>query len=112
MDWRVAKLVAFVDSHDGGLGWNLEQACQELGLGISPAYAGKLFKRETGLGVREYAKMKRLSFAAERLTATNVPIKVIASGLGYRHVPDFTRFFKNQQLMPPASFRQARHVGE
>jgi two-component system, response regulator YesN len=107
MDWRVAKLKAYIDNHAGGVDCSLGRICQKLGLGISAAYAARLFKRNTGMGVREYAKMKRLEIAAERLTSTNVPVKLIAADLGYKTTLDFIRLFTKQHHLSPAKFRLA-----
>jgi AraC-like DNA-binding protein len=106
MDWRVSKLKDAIDSNAGGVAWNLKRACQELGLGISPAYAGQLFKRHFGLSVREYAKKLRLQQALERLTRTELPIKVIAGQLGYREASNFTRFFRDQRHQTPTKSRE------
>jgi len=73
----------FIDSHEGNIRWDLGHACQELRLDISGAHAARLFKRYIGLGVREYAKKKRLLMAAERLKTTDLPVKAIASEFGY-----------------------------
>src|ERR1700719_3252648 len=75
VDQRIAKLAQYIDSHAGRVEWSLEEACRELKLDISGAYAARLFKCSTGLGVREYAKKKRLSAAAELLKTTDLPVK-------------------------------------
>jgi AraC-like DNA-binding protein len=105
-DSRVAKLTEFIDGHKGGVGWDLEQTCRELKLDISGAYAARLFKRSTGLGIREYAKNKRLSAAAEFVTTTDLSVKAIAAELGYRSPPDFTRSFREQFHLSPTEFRR------
>jgi AraC-like DNA-binding protein len=106
MDRRVARLIKFIDSNGGAVGWNLEYACRELNLGISPAYAARLFRVHAGIGIREYTTKRRLLMATKRLKSTRLPVKVIAIELGYRRIPHFTRFFKQQQLLPPAQFRR------
>ena len=106
LDPRIAKLAKFFDSHDGRIGWDLEHICRELKLDISGAYAARLFKLSTGLGVREYAKKKRLSAAAEFLRATDLSVKAIAAEFGYRSPPDFTRRFKEQFHLSPTDFRK------
>jgi AraC-like DNA-binding protein len=108
VDRRIIKLLEFIDSHEGSIGWDLEHACRELRLDISGAYAARLFKRCTGLGVREYSKKKRLLMAAERLTTTDAPIKAIAAEFGYRSLPHFTRRFKEQFRLSPTDFRKGR----
>jgi len=102
------KLVHFIDSQEGSIGWDLDHACRELRLDISGAYAARLFKRCTGLGVREYSKKKRLLMAAERLTTTDIPIKAIAAEFGYQSLPHFTRRFKKQFRLSPTDFRKGR----
>jgi len=106
VDQRIAKLTRFIDSHAGRVGWNLEEACRELKLEISGAYAAQLFKRYTGLGIREYAKKKRLSAASELLTTTDLSVKAIAAEFGYRSPPDFSRRFKEQFHLSPSEFRK------
>src|SRR2546429_9582669 len=91
VDRRIMKLLHFIDSHDGSIGWDLDHACRELRLDISGAYAARLFKRCTGLGVREYSKKKRLLMPAERVTTADVPIKAIAAKFGSQYLRDFPR---------------------
>ena len=105
-DRRIAKLTDFIDSHDGRIGWVLEHTCRELKLNISGAYAARLFKLSRGLGVREYAKTKRLSAAAELLRTTDLSVKAIAVEFGYQSPPDFTRRFKEQFHLSPTDFRK------
>jgi AraC-like DNA-binding protein len=106
LDQRVAKLMQFIDSHDGCVGWNLKQARTELKLDISAAYAARLFKRAVGFGFREYAKKKRLSAAADLLKTTDLAVKAIAAEFGYRSSPDFARGFKEQFHLSPTDFRR------
>jgi AraC-like DNA-binding protein len=106
VDWRVHQLIQFVSSRLDTADWKLSQACQELKLGISAPHAARLFKRYTGMGIREYAKKHRLSIAAERLAETNLPIKVIATDCGYRKPVDFARGFKAHYHISPSEFRR------
>jgi AraC-like DNA-binding protein len=116
IDPRITKLMHFIDSHDGAVGWDLNHVCRELKLAISSAHAARLFKRCTGLGVREYAKRKRLWLAAKRLKTTDIPIKAIAAEFGYHSLPHFTRRFKDEFRLSPTEFRKGasrpRDVGE
>jgi AraC-like DNA-binding protein len=105
-DLRTAKLLEFIDRQEGSIGWDLQHVCRELRLDVSGAYAARLFKRQTGIGVREYAKKRRLLMAAERLKTTYIPIKVIAAELGYKALPDFTRMFKRHFHLKPTEFRE------
>lgn len=105
-DQRIAKLTDFIDSRDGRIGWNLRDTCRELKLNISAPYAARLFKLSRGLGIREYAKKRRLAAAAEFLTTTDLSVKAIAVECGYRTPPDFTRRFKGYFHLSPSDFRK------
>jgi AraC-like DNA-binding protein len=106
VDRRIAKLRDFIDQHEGRIVCDIEHTCRALKLNISGAYAARLFKLSSGLGVREYAKQKRLSAAAEFLRTTDLSVKAIAVEFGYRNPPDFTRRFKVQFHLSPTDFRK------
>jgi AraC-like DNA-binding protein len=105
-DQRIAKLTDFIDTRNGRIGWNLNDTCRELKLNISAPYTARLFKLSRGLGIREYAKKKRLSVAAEFLTTTDLSVKAIAVECGYRSPCDFTRRFKEHFHQSPSDFRK------
>lgn len=109
-DWRVRRLLAFIDSQHGKLGSNLDHICAQLDLAVSGPHGAKLFKRHTGIGIREYAKTKRLLGAAEKLKNTSQSVKEIAINLGYRNPTDLRRQFKQFFQLSPNDFRTAyRH---
>lgn len=107
-DWRIAKLLTFIESQRGRLGWDLNHVCQELRLNISGPYAARLFKRCMGLGIREHVKKRRLLMAAERLKIADLPVKVIAAECGYRSVAHFSRRFKEQFHASPTEYRKIK----
>ncbi|MCI0626522.1 MAG: AraC family transcriptional regulator [Acidobacteria bacterium] len=104
-DRRASKLRKFIDGNDGQVGWSLDTVCQALGLGISGEHAGRLFKRQFGIGVREYASGRRLMKAAHLLCTTNLCIKTISGNLGYRSTADFSRKFKQEFQLTPTDYR-------
>jgi len=106
VDWRAEKLKDFIDSHSAGDRLSIEEACKEIGLPTSVRQTRRLFKTSTGISVREYAKNKRLAFAARQLQATGTPIKVIALEIGYRRTAEFTRSFKELFRLSPLEFRR------
>jgi len=106
MDWRAKKLKDFIDSQPSKVCWNLHNVCRELDLATSARQARRLFIASTGMGVREYAKKRRLTSAAEQLQATNAPVKAIAANAGYQSTCHFTRGFKELFRMSPLEFRR------
>jgi AraC-like DNA-binding protein len=106
-DWRVERILHFVNTQDGRLGWDLSRLCVQLELGITGSHAAKLFSRHTGTGIREYAKERRLTLAAQQLRSTNDSVKQIALELGYRTPNDLRRQFKKRFCLNPTEFRTA-----
>lgn len=107
-DRRACKLRRLIDANNGQVGWNLGAACRALGLGISGAHAGRLFKRQFGIGVRDYAAGKRLIKAAHLLLTTSLCVKTISGDLGYKSTADFTRKFKHEFGVSPTGYRDQR----
>jgi AraC-like DNA-binding protein len=106
-DWRVERILHFVNTQDGKLGWDLSALCVHLELGITGSHAAKLFSRHTGTGIREYAKERRLTLAAQQLRSTTDSVKLIALELGYRTPNDLRRQFKKRFCLNPTEFRTA-----
>jgi AraC-like DNA-binding protein len=106
-DWRVERILHFVNTQDGKLGWGLSELCVQLELGITGSHAAKLFSRHTGTGIREYAKERRLTLAAQQLRSTTDSVKQIALELGYRTPNDLRRQFKKRFCLNPTEFRTA-----
>jgi AraC-like DNA-binding protein len=106
VDWRAEKLREFIDSHSAGDRLSIEEVCKELGLPTSVRQARRLFKTSVGMSFREYAKNRRLAFAAKQLGATEEPVKVIALEIGYRRTAEFTRSFKELFHLNPLEFRR------
>jgi AraC-like DNA-binding protein len=104
-DWRVSKVKDFIDKQNGNVGTALDYLCRELDIGITAAHLSRLFRQETGLGIREYSRRLRMDTAARKLESTALPIKHIAADLGYRGPADFFRQFKQQFNVTPCEFR-------
>ena len=107
LDWRVEKLQHFINTEHGKLGWSLDSVCKQLDMGFSGSHAARLFKKQIGLGVREYTKRKRLAVAADKLKTTTLSIKEIAADLGYKSQSDLSRQFKRLFRLNPTEFRIA-----
>src|SRR5437879_12052659 len=95
-DWRVQKFIDLIDSDPASIRWNLEQICKELQLCMSARQARRLFKTCTGIGIKEYAKKKRLDVSARQLQTADAAVKSIAVEAAYRHLDNFTSSFMNR----------------
>lgn len=107
LDWKTKILKTFIDSHPTKVKGSLEGLCRHLGLPLSDRQARRLFIRDSaGLGIRSYAKNRRLLIAATKLTAQDISIKCIALDAGYQSACHFARSFKHVFHMNPTEFRK------
>jgi AraC-like DNA-binding protein/mannose-6-phosphate isomerase-like protein (cupin superfamily) len=74
--------------------------------GLSPQYFGELFKKETGLTVKEYQTKVRAHRAMELLRDSDLKITDIAPEVGREDLAYFSRVFKKQYQLSPRQLRQ------
>ena len=60
---------------------------------FSKSYLGHLFKRETGMGIMEYVRNKKVLFAHERIVGGAKPTEVF-SKCGFSNYPSFYRAYR------------------
>ena len=73
---------------------------------FNPQYLTRTFKADTGMGVLEYITTERIEAAKKLLVETNIPIKEIASLVGYQDYAYFTRVFKKESGVSPKQYRR------
>ena len=106
IDWRAKRLKELIDTDPSQGHRNLADLCKQLGLSMSSRQARRLFKLATGVGIRDYAKNRRLSVAIEQLKVMNTPVKAIAAELGFQNPRQFRRHFKDFFGLSPLEFRK------
>ncbi|MEH6632743.1 MAG: AraC family transcriptional regulator [Halopseudomonas aestusnigri] len=80
-------------------------------VGMSRANFAKRFKEIYGTSPIELLRSIRLQRAAELLTVSDLPIKAIASKVGYQSRSYFTRAFEAEFGKTPDKYRKSIHVG-
>ena len=80
--------------------------------GGSPEYAGRLFKRQTGITFSEYLTRCRIGMACVRLQNPAVSISEIAAELGYYDLAYFDKCFKKVLGISPRTYRMNLNTGE
>ncbi len=75
---------------------------------VSPSQLNRLFRQETGQSVWQYVVQLRLAKARELLLATDLPVKNIASQVGYGSVHHFCRAFRRLFGQRPGEVRASR----
>ena len=73
---------------------------------IDRTYLYRLFKKETGLSVKDYINNCRISKAEELLANPSIPIKDVAYSVGFSDQMYFSRTFKKFTGVTPTDFRK------
>lgn len=81
---------------------NLERLCCETGL--SRSHLSTLFKKETGLGYKEYLNEVRISHAITLLETTGMRVQEVSDSIGFSSVEHFSRTFKSRTGAAPSSW--------
>lgn len=78
-------------------------------LGYQADYLNRMFKRETGLSLREYRDALRIA-AAKRLLLAGQRVSDVAEGTGFADLNYFSRWFKKWSGVTPGSFRRGATI--
>lgn len=105
-DVRIKLAVRILDKEYSRTDPTLDKLSKQLG--ISMWYFGRLFKKNTGVGFREYIKALRMKKAAEMLSSTLLSVKEISISVGYKYVSDFDHHFKSVYGVQPSEYRRAQ----
>lgn len=77
-------------------------------VGVHPVHLAREFKRYFGCTPGDYVRRLRVERAARLLITTASPLAEIALDCGFAHQAHFTRTFKKQMGLTPATFRAMR----
>lgn len=72
----------------------------------SAKYMGKLFKKYTGKGIREYVNERRLAKAKTLIANSNKTITEISGMVGYNNATYFSKLFKKRYNVSPHDYRE------
>ncbi|MGN0998187.1 MAG: response regulator [Faecousia sp.] len=73
-----------------------------------PEHLLRVFKKQEGITILQYINDLKLANAVQMLSETEVPIKEIASGLGFTSAGYFGRFFKSKLGVSPNAYREQK----
>ncbi|MBQ7321649.1 MAG: helix-turn-helix transcriptional regulator [Clostridia bacterium] len=75
-------------------------------IGLTASYFSDLFKRETGMGFREYLDGVRFSHAQNLLVFTDIPVCEIPRYSGFYDYANFSRRFRTRYGVTPTEYRR------
>lgn len=82
---------------------SLEDAAKYVGL--TPAYASAVFKKEMNINFKKYLNELRFSYARKLLTCSELSVIQICGECGFEDYPNFIRRFKQHFGMTPSEMR-------
>lgn len=90
--------------------WPLEVPLEELDLvktgALSLDHLARKFKAAFGLSPRKYIENRRLDFSRRMLAHSPMPVKEIASRIGFSSLSDFSTWFKRHHGLSPNQYRK------
>lgn len=73
---------------------------------VSPTYLSKLFKSEMQVGFNEFLTQVRLEESERLLSETNLPVREIATRVGYLDEKYYSKLFKKSTGIKPTEYRR------
>ena len=73
---------------------------------LNPCYLSRIFKKEAGVGVKQYIQAKRIETAANMLVYTNYSIADISTTLAFADQSYFGQIFKKHMGVTPREYRR------
>lgn len=99
----IYKLLCYIDQHYAE---NLTMNDLSAVTGLSPDYMARKFKAILGMTPSEYVRKFRIAKAMELLCTTELTVSEISQKTGFSDVSLFSRVFKQNVGLPPASYRK------
>lgn len=75
-------------------------------LNMNPDYINRVFKRETGMTMKEYSIHKRIQEAQTLLRTTSLTVSEVALSVGYDNFSYFIKLFKKQIGQTPGQYKK------
>lgn len=90
--------------------WNVDRLARRVG--VSRTALARRFRHFLDMPPMRYLTYWRLQLAAQRLKATDTPMKGVADQAGYESEAAFSRAFKRHFGFPPADWRRRQKLSE
>lgn len=102
---RTAQVIARLQAAGKDSG-RIREATLAREFGIDPAHLGRLVRRATGLGFREWSLGIRMRLAVRALAKSDASVKCVAQESGFTSTAQFDRGFRRLFGMTPGEFRR------
>lgn len=99
----VERVKRMIQEH---LDWNLSVGEIARELYVSREHLTRLFKREEGIGIKDFIIREKMAAAKELLADTQLSVGTIACRVGYENFSHFTQTFRQVEGMTPMEYRK------
>lgn len=76
---------------------------------LNEEYFSRLFKKETGIGFKEYVQSEKLKEAQKLLANSKLSVEIIASKVGYNNFSYFCAAFRKKVGISPQEYRKSQN---
>lgn len=73
---------------------------------LNEDYFSRVFRKETGMGYKEYVLKLKVDYACKLLINTNISVACVASKVGYENYTNFTQMFRKITGFTPTDYRK------
>ena len=73
---------------------------------LNEDYFSRMFRKETGMGFKEYLLKIKMDYAGKLLANTTMPVTLIASKVGYENFTNFSQMFRKVMGTTPTEYRK------
>lgn len=73
---------------------------------LSEDYFSRTFRKEYGMGYKEYVLKEKMEYAKCLLRDTDMPVTLVASRVGYENYTNFTQMFRKLEDTTPKDYRK------
>ena len=73
---------------------------------LNEDYFSRVFRKETGIGYKEYVLKQKMDYAKKLLGDTDMSVALIASKVGYENFTNFTQMFRKYTGTTPTEYRK------
>lgn len=100
---RIQDVLHYLDEHMDRMVSRREAAKYVF---LNEDYFSRVFRKETGIGYKEYVIKQKMGYACRLLENTDMPVTMIASKAGYDNVTNFTQMFRKYTGETPTEYRK------
>lgn len=100
---RVQEILVYLDEHMDQMLSRREAAKYVF---LNEDYFSRIFRKETGMGYKEYVLKQKVEYAKKLLKNTDMPIVIVASKVGYENYTNFTQMFRKMTGVTPTEYRK------